>query len=95
MAMRYALTRNRLMIATTLAMSLLSVVSQPAAAQQPRVAKLLPLSSLTDQGFEIKAATGQSGVVGTLVLQKNKDVFLCSSKELSIQPTEFECWSVK
>jgi len=95
MAMRYALTWASPILAATLAVSLSAVFSQPAAAQQPRVAKLFPLSSLTAQGFEIKAATGQSGVVGTLVLQKDKDVFLCSSKEISIQPTEFECWPVK
>jgi len=53
------------------------------------------MSTLTAEGFEIKAATGQSGVVGTLVLQKDKEVYLCSSKELSIQPSEFECWPVK
>ena len=53
------------------------------------------MSTLTAEGFEIKAATGQSGVVGTLVLQKDKEVYLCSSKELSIQPSVFECWPVK
>jgi hypothetical protein len=54
------------------------------------------LSSLTAQGFEIKGLTGnQSGVIGTLVLQKDKEVFLCESKDLSIQPIAFECWPVK
>jgi len=95
MTKRYARAGKRLLIAASLAGSLSSVVSSPCGAQQPRLPKLLPLSSLTAQGFEVKAATSQSGVVGTLVLQKDKDVFLCSSKELSIQPTVFECWPVK
>jgi len=78
------------------AASLLTVLGQPSAAQQPRAAKPVPLSSLTGQGFEVKAATGtQSGVVSMLVLQKDKDVYLCGSKDLSIQPTVFECWPVK
>ena len=66
-------------------------------AQSPRTTtKLIPLSSLVAAGFTIKAATGnQSGVVGTLVLQKDKDVYLCDAKDLSIQPSAFECWPVK
>ncbi len=68
-----------------------------AQAQQPRTAtKLVPMSSLVAAGFAIKAVTGnQAGVVGTLVLQKDKDVYLCNAKDLSIQPTAFECWPVK
>jgi hypothetical protein len=51
---------------------------------------------LVAAGFDIKAVTGnQSGVVGTLVLQKDKDVYLCEAKDLSIQPTAFECWPVR
>ncbi len=57
---------------------------------------MVSLSSLIAQGFEIKGLTGnQSGVVSTLVLQKDKDIYLCDSKDLSIQPTAFECWPVK
>ncbi|HUI15071.1 MAG TPA: hypothetical protein VL048_16565 [Xanthobacteraceae bacterium] len=72
-------------------------IAQSADAQQPRpTTKLIALSSLVAAGFKIKAATGnQSGVVGTLVLQKDKDVYLCDAKDLSIQPTAFECWPVK
>jgi hypothetical protein len=72
-------------------------VAQLADAQQPHTtSKPVSLSSLVVQGFEIKAVTGnQSGVVGTLVLQKDKDVYLCDAKDLSIQPTAFECWPVK
>jgi len=78
-----------------IAASLPVLFCRPAAAQQPRAPKLLPLSALTAQGFEIKAVTSQSGVPGTLVLQKDKDVYLCSSREIAIQPSEFECWPVK
>ena len=85
----------RLFVAAVAA-SLLVLAARPGAAQQPRSPKPVSLSSLTAQGFEIKAATGtQSGVVSTLVLQKDKDVFLCGSADLSIQPTAFECWPVK
>jgi hypothetical protein len=72
------------------------LAAAPVSAEQARPAKPVPLSALTAQGFEIRAATGnQSGVLGTLVLQKDKDVFLCESKDLSIQPTAFECWPIK
>jgi hypothetical protein len=86
------MTRNSLILAGALAAS---SGSQPAAAQQTRLAKV-SLSSLTAQGFEIKAVSGnQAGVIGTLVLQKEKDVYLCNSRDLSIDPTSFECWPVK
>ena len=66
---------------------------------RPRQPSRLPkvsLASLIAQGFEIKAATGnQVGVVGTLILQKDNEVFMCASKDLSIEPTAFECWAVK
>ncbi len=84
--------RKHLVVAAALAASLMS---QPAGAQLSRLPKV-SLSSLIAQGFEIKAATGnQVGVVGTLILQKDKDVFMCNSKDLSIDPTAFECWAVK
>lgn len=90
--MPYALIRKGLVVAATLAVSASSSVSQPAA----QLLRKVTLSSLTAQGFEIKAATGnQVGTVGTLVLQKEKDVYLCSSRDLSIDPTSFECWPVK
>jgi hypothetical protein len=86
-------------VAATLAVAAagLSLLWHPARAQQPRpLPKLVSLSSLIAQGFEIKGLTGnQSGVVSTLVLQKDKDIYLCDSKDLSIQPTAFECWPVK
>lgn len=96
MAMRDAFVRNGALVAAGLTAGLSCLLAQSAAAQQPRAEKLSSLSSLIADGFEIKAATGtQSGVVGTLVLQKEKSVFLCSSKDLSIQPLAFECWAVK
>jgi hypothetical protein len=85
----------RLFVAAVAA-SLLVLAARPGAAQQPRSPKPVSLSSLTAQGFEIKAATGtQSGVVSTLVVQKDKEVFLCGASDLSIQPTAFACWPVK
>lgn len=81
-------------LAALVAASLLGL--RPSAAQQPRLPKSVSLSSLTAQGFEIKAATGtQSGVVSTLVLQKDNEVYLCGAADLSIQPTLFACWPVK
>jgi hypothetical protein len=72
-----------------------SLFAHPAGAQQTRVAKVA-LSSLTAQGFEIKAAFGnQAGVIKTLVLQKGEQVFLCDGKDLSIEPLAFECWQIK
>jgi hypothetical protein len=79
------------------AVALTLLAQLPAAQAQPHTAtKLVPLSTLVAAGFDIKAVTGnQSGVVGTLVLQKDKDVYLCEAKDLSIQPTAFECWPVR
>lgn len=95
MAHEHGLTVKDAVAALGLAIALAGLFARPVMAQQPRVAKLVPLSTLTDQGFEVKAAVGRSGVPGTLVLQKGKDVYLCSSKEIAIQPTAFECWPVK
>ncbi len=93
MARRFTAAAVTLGIVTAASMR----VEQSAGAQQLHATtKLVSLSSLVAQGFEIKAVSGnQSGVVGTLVLQKDKDVYLCDAKDLSIQPTAFECWPVK
>jgi hypothetical protein len=93
MAMRFAPTGGTLVVAVVA----LTLLAQWADAQQLRTTtKMVSLSSLAPAGFEIKAVTGnQSGVVGTLVLQKGQDVYLCEAKDLSIQPTAFECWPVK
>jgi hypothetical protein len=93
-AMRDTFARNGLVAAAVLAAAL-SSFAHPAGAQQTRVAKVA-LSALTAQGFEIKAAFGnQAGVIQTLVLQKAEQVFLCDSKDLSIEPLAFECWQIK
>ncbi|MFY9762317.1 MAG: hypothetical protein WB772_07730 [Xanthobacteraceae bacterium] len=93
MATRFAPTGAALVVAV----AALTLLSQLADAQQSRtITKMVSLSSLAAAGFEIKAVTGnQSGVVGTLVLQKGQDVYLCEAKDLSIQPNAFECWPVK
>jgi hypothetical protein len=100
MTKHYAVTAPRALVAATLAAALstvlLTVLAQPAAAQPRRTIKFTSLSSLTAAGFEIKAVSGnQAGVIGTLVLQKDKDVYMCDSKDLSIQPTAFQCWPVQ
>jgi len=95
MANRYALTRTSHFVAIMAAASLLSLISQPRDAVAAPLQKVT-LASLTAQGFEIKAVSGnQAGVIGTLVLQREKDVFMCESKDMSIEPTAFECWPVK
>jgi hypothetical protein len=87
----HAASRTGAMIAASL---MLSWPLQPAGAQT-RLSKV-PLSALTAQGFDVKAAIGnQVGVIQTLVLQKGEQVYRCSGKDLSIEPLAFECWQVK
>jgi hypothetical protein len=93
MAMLSAQSRGRLIVAAILTASMLGLPAGPAGAQQTRLAKV-PLSALAAQGF--KAAAGnQAGVIQTLVLQKDEQVLLCDSKDLSIDPVVFECWRIK
>lgn len=88
--------RVRLPLAAALAGMVAAVLPQPAAAQLPRTEKFTSLNALLADGFEIKAAAGnQAGVVGTLVLQRGSEVYLCGSKEPTIQPLVFTCWPVK
>ena len=95
MTMLSAPARASLIAAAIVTATVLGVPAQPAGAQQVRLAKV-PLSALTAQGFEVKAAAGnQAGVVQTLVLQKDEQIFLCDSKDLSIDPVAFECWQLK
>jgi hypothetical protein len=90
--MRYAFTRMSLVSAAVGAASLMAQPDGALSAQSQKVA----LSTLTAQGFEIKAVSGnQAGVIGTLVLQKEKEVFMCESRDLSVEPIAFECWPVK
>jgi hypothetical protein len=53
-------------------------------ARPPRTTtKLVSLSSLVAQGFEVETVAGnQAGVIGTLVLQKGADVFPCDAEDL-------------
>jgi hypothetical protein len=96
MSKRYMPMWSSPIAAAILAAGVLGAFSQPAGAQQPARPKLVALSSLIADGFEIRGvSSNQVGVASTLVLQKDKDVYLCASKDLSIQPTAFECWPVK
>jgi hypothetical protein len=95
MSMLSAPTRASLIVAALLTAIMLGLLAQPAGAQQTRLAKV-PLSSLTAQGFEVKAAAGnQAGVVQTLVLQKANRFFCATAKTFSIDPVAFECWQLK
>jgi hypothetical protein len=95
MSMLSAPSRASLIVAALLTAIMLGLLAQPAGAQQTRLARV-PLSSLTAQGFEVKAAAGNhAGVVQTLVLQKGEQISLCDSKDLSIDPVAFECWQLK
>ena len=71
--------------------------SQPVRAAEPQaLPPTVSLASLAAEGFEVKAVAGtQAGVANTLVLQKGKDVFLCTSKGVTYAPTTFECWAVR
>jgi hypothetical protein len=96
MALRCALARMIVVVVVVGAtMSLPGFTALPNAALAAQLQKVA-LSTLTAQGFEIKAVSGnQAGVIGTLVLQKQKDVFMCESKDLSVEPIAFDCWPVK
>lgn len=96
MAMLDQITRRTLVVATGAA-GLVAVLScQPVGAEPPALPPTVSLSSLAAEGFEVKAAAStQAGVAGMLVLQKGKDVFLCTGKGLTYVPTTFECWSIK
>src|SRR5580658_9044783 len=96
MAMRYAVTGMSLVVAAAaVAASPLGLMAEPNGQRSAPLQKVA-LSTLTAQGFEIKAVSGnQAGVIGTLVLQKDKDVFMCESRDLSVEPIAFACWAVK
>ena len=76
-----------------------AVVCGPAAAQQqpqPRQQsqiKAVTISSLTEQGFEIKAL----GRGDALVVQKGKDVFWCILHLSNTSPLSYqsECYSIR
>jgi hypothetical protein len=70
----------------------------PAAAQQPvprqpSQVKAVTLTSLTEQGYEIKAVGKGDG----LIVQKGKDVFLCTLRLANTSPLSYlsECYSIR
>lgn len=67
-------TKLRFHAAATLAAALLC---NPVEAQQRPQPQTVTLSSLTAQGFEIKAAANTAGSAAQVFLQKGKDVFVC------------------
>jgi hypothetical protein len=68
-----------------------------AAAQQPphpqSQVKAVTLTSLTEQGFEVKAVGRGDG----LIVQKGKDVFLCTLRLANTSPLSYlsECFSIR
>ena len=67
------ITKSRFDIAGILVAALLC---DPVEAQQQRP-QTITLSSLTSQGFEIKAAANTAGNAAQVFVQKGKDVFVC------------------
>jgi len=70
----------------------------PAAAQQTpphpqSQVKAVTLTSLTEQGFEIKAVGKGEG----LIVQKGKDVFLCTLRLANTSPLSYlsECYAIR
>jgi hypothetical protein len=55
--------------------------------------KAVTLSSLTEQGFEVKAVGKGEG----LILQKGKDVFLCTLRLANTSPLSYlsECYAIR
>ncbi|HEY5216248.1 MAG TPA: hypothetical protein VIJ17_05065 [Pseudolabrys sp.] len=72
-----------------------AVVCGPVAAQQRQQSqiKAVTISSLTEQGFEIKAL----GRGDALVVQKGKDVFWCILHLSNTSPLSYqsECYSIR
>jgi hypothetical protein len=73
-------------------------IGAPAAAQQapphpPSQVKAVTLSSLAEQGFEVKAVGKGEG----LILQKGKDVFLCTLRLANTSPLSYlsECYAIR
>ena len=68
------------------------LLCSPAAAQQKSALKRVTLSSLTAQGFEIKAAIHDAAM-----LQKGADVFWCTLRLADTSPLSYqsECFAVR
>ena len=74
----------------------LAVLCGPAAAQSPERPggiKVVTLSSLTAQGFEVKAVTAREA----LIVQKDKDVYWCTLRLANTAPLSYqsECYSIR
>ena len=67
--------------------------AQQAPPHQTSQVKAITLTSLTEQGFEVKAVGKGEG----LVLQKGKDVFLCTLRLANTSPLSYlsECFAVR
>jgi hypothetical protein len=82
---------------TVILAALLAVMSVPAAAQQQRERtsppKRLSLSSLTAQGFEVKAVTAREA----LIVQKGAEVYWCSLHLANTSPMSYrsECYAIR
>jgi len=65
----------------------------PAAAQQKPAPKRVTLSSLTAEGFEVKAVTAREA----LIVQKGPDVYWCTLRLAETAPLSYqsECYSVR
>ncbi len=86
-----ALGHRRVFICAAGALAALSFCA-PAAAQQSQV-KAVTLSSLAEQGFEVKAVGKGDG----LIVQKGKDVFLCTLRLANTSPLSYqsECYAIR
>jgi hypothetical protein len=81
-----------------LALAAAAFVCAPASAQRtpphaPSQVKAVTLSSLTEQGYEIKAV----GRGDALIVQKGKDVFSCTLRLATTSPLSYlsECYSIR
>ena len=67
--------------------------AQQAPPRQQSQVKAVTLTSLTEQGFEIKAV----GKGDALIVQKGKDVFWCTLRLATTSPLSYlsECYSIR
>jgi hypothetical protein len=84
------------MRATVILAMLLAMMAAPAAAQQrERTAppKRISLSSLTEQGFEVKAVTAREA----LIVQKGAEVYWCTLHLANTSPMSYrsECYAIR
>lgn len=61
--------------------------------ERPSALKRISLSSLTAQGFEVKAVTAREA----LIVQKDKEVYWCTLRLANSAPLSYqsECYSVR